>query len=151
MERRKFTREFKLEAVKLIQKRGVTVAQAARDLGVHGTVLRRWVQEVAADAQQAFRVSDVTLRGSSQGCPLLRASNEHIQIVRVLRAKRASGCSLHIFPKPRVARAQGIIRLHPPTLCLPPCFQHSRMALLWKMTAHTILAPLHVARFHLSS
>ena len=36
MERRKFTRECKLEAVKLIQERGVTVAQAARDLGVHG-------------------------------------------------------------------------------------------------------------------
>ena len=54
MERRKFTREFKLEAVKLIQARGVTVAQAVRDLGVHGTVLRRWVQECAADAPQAF-------------------------------------------------------------------------------------------------
>ncbi|MEO6307772.1 MAG: IS3 family transposase [Nitrospiraceae bacterium] len=54
MERRKFTREVKLEAVKLIQERGVTAAQAARDLGVHGTVLRRWVQEVAADAQQAI-------------------------------------------------------------------------------------------------
>lgn len=54
MERRKFTREFKLEAVKLIQERGVTVAQAARDLGVHGTVLRRGVQECAADPQQAF-------------------------------------------------------------------------------------------------
>jgi transposase len=34
MERRKFTREFKLEAVKLIEERGVTVAQAARDFGV---------------------------------------------------------------------------------------------------------------------
>ncbi len=54
MERRKFTREFKVEAVKLIQERGVTVAQAARDLGVHGTVLRRWVLESAADASQAF-------------------------------------------------------------------------------------------------
>ena len=32
----------------------MTVAQAARDLGVHGTVLRRWVQECAADPQQAF-------------------------------------------------------------------------------------------------
>ena len=51
MERRKFTREFKLEAVRLIQERGVTVAQAARDLGVHGTVLRRWVQECVADSQ----------------------------------------------------------------------------------------------------
>jgi transposase-like protein len=54
MERRKFTREFKLETVKLIQERGVTVAQASRDLGVHGTVLRRWVQECATDSQQAF-------------------------------------------------------------------------------------------------
>jgi transposase len=54
MERRKFTREFKIEAVKLIQERGVTVAQAARDLGVQGSVLRRWVQESAADAAQAF-------------------------------------------------------------------------------------------------
>ena len=54
MERRKFTREFKLEAVKLVRERGVTVAQAARDLGVHGTVLRRWVQECVADSQQAF-------------------------------------------------------------------------------------------------
>ena len=54
MDRRKFTREFKVEAVKLIREPGVTVAQASRDLGVHGTVLRRWVQECAADLQQAF-------------------------------------------------------------------------------------------------
>src|ERR1022692_3723204 len=54
MERRTCTREFKVEAVQLIRERGVTVAQAARDLGVHGTVLRRWVQECAADAPQAF-------------------------------------------------------------------------------------------------
>ena len=54
MARRKCTREFKVEAVRLIQERGVTVAQAARDLGVHGTVLRRWVQDRAADPQHAF-------------------------------------------------------------------------------------------------
>ena len=54
MERRTFTREFKVEAVKLIQERGVSVAQASRDLGVQGSVLRRWVQESVADAAQAF-------------------------------------------------------------------------------------------------
>ena len=32
MERRKFTREFKLEAVRLIKERGVSYAQAAQDL-----------------------------------------------------------------------------------------------------------------------
>ena len=32
MQRRKFGREFKIEAVRLIRERGVSVAQAARDL-----------------------------------------------------------------------------------------------------------------------
>ena len=54
MARRTFTREFKLEAVKLVRERGVTMAQAARDLGVHDHVLRRWVREYVADTQQAF-------------------------------------------------------------------------------------------------
>lgn len=54
MERRKFTREVTREGVKLIEDRGVTVAQAARDLGVHGTGLRRWGREGTADPQQAF-------------------------------------------------------------------------------------------------
>jgi transposase-like protein len=35
MERRKFTREFKLEAVRLIKERGVSYAQASHDLSVH--------------------------------------------------------------------------------------------------------------------
>jgi transposase len=33
MERRKFTREFKLEAVRLMMDRGVSNAQASEDLG----------------------------------------------------------------------------------------------------------------------
>ena len=54
MQRRKFSREFKLEAVKLVMDRGVAVAQAARDLDLHENVLRKWVREQAADPQQAF-------------------------------------------------------------------------------------------------
>jgi transposase len=33
--RRRFSREFKVEAVKLVCERGVTVSQAARDLDIH--------------------------------------------------------------------------------------------------------------------
>ena len=54
MERRRFTREFELEAVRLVTDRGVTIAQASRDLDVNGTVLRRWVKELGSDPQQAF-------------------------------------------------------------------------------------------------
>ena len=45
MRRRKFSREFKVEAVKLVKDRGVPVAQAARDLDVHENVMRKWVKE----------------------------------------------------------------------------------------------------------
>jgi transposase-like protein len=34
MERRQYTREFKLEVVRLIKERGVSYAQASADLGV---------------------------------------------------------------------------------------------------------------------
>ena len=54
MQRRKFGREFKVEAVRLIKERGVAVAQAARDLEVHENVLRKWVKELSADPAQAF-------------------------------------------------------------------------------------------------
>ena len=55
MERRRtFSREFKLEAVRLVTERGVAVAQAAKDLDVHENVLRKWVRELQVDPQQAF-------------------------------------------------------------------------------------------------
>lgn len=52
--RRTFTREFKLEAVRLVGERGVSVAQAARELDLHENVLRKWVRAFGADAEQAF-------------------------------------------------------------------------------------------------
>ena len=55
MLRRKFSREFKLEAVKLVRDWGVAVAQAARDLDVHENVLRKWVRE--ARGRSALGVS----------------------------------------------------------------------------------------------
>jgi len=54
MTRRVFSREFKQEAVELVTKRGVSAAQASRDLGIHATVLRRWVRAAAAVGPAAF-------------------------------------------------------------------------------------------------
>lgn len=54
MQRRKFSREFKLEAVKLVRDRGVTMAQAARDLDLHINVLRKWVSDHGSDPGGAF-------------------------------------------------------------------------------------------------
>ena len=51
---RKFSREFKIEAVRLVTDRGVAVAQGARDLDVAESVLRRWMQELTATPAVAF-------------------------------------------------------------------------------------------------
>ena len=58
MERRQHTREFKLEAVRLIKERGVSYAQAPADLRVHPTQLRNWVKQLADDPQHAFPGQD---------------------------------------------------------------------------------------------
>jgi transposase len=54
MARRAFTREFKLEAIKLVRERGVSAAQVARDLDIGQNVVSRWVREASADKAQAF-------------------------------------------------------------------------------------------------
>ena len=51
MERRRFTREFKLEAVRLIRDRGVSYAQASQNLKVLPTQLRNWVKAFGDDPQ----------------------------------------------------------------------------------------------------
>jgi transposase len=72
MARRLFSREFKVEAVRLVSDRRVSVAQAARDLDIHENMLRRWVKELSTDPGQAFP-------GHGQGKP------EQLEIERLRR------------------------------------------------------------------
>lgn len=52
--RRRFTREFKLEAVRLVTDGGLSVVQAARDLDIRPDMLRRWRKQFENDPDQAF-------------------------------------------------------------------------------------------------
>ena len=54
MERRRHGREFKLEAIRLVRERGVSVAQAARDLDIHPNLLRSWIKAYEGDPREAF-------------------------------------------------------------------------------------------------
>jgi len=66
MERKRYAREFKLEAVRLVKERGVSVAQASRDLGVHANVLREWVRAFAADPVKPDQLEVERLRREVQ-------------------------------------------------------------------------------------
>ena len=54
--RRKHSREFKREAARLVRERGVSVAQAGRDLDVSITLLRRWVAELTRLRREVARL-----------------------------------------------------------------------------------------------
>jgi len=86
--RRLFSREFKLETVKLVVERGVSVAQVAKDLDVHENVLCKWVRDAKVDPQHAFPGQGVIRPEMSElerlrketpvGCPLVTCTRTAI-------------------------------------------------------------------------
>ena len=52
--RRSYTREFKLEAVHLLETSGRSAAQLERELGIGSGCLSRWKQEFAEEGEHAF-------------------------------------------------------------------------------------------------
>jgi len=53
--RKKYSKEFKLDAVSLVLDQGYSRAEAARSLGLNSNMLGRWVSEQLTDGGQAFR------------------------------------------------------------------------------------------------
>ncbi len=53
--RKKYSKEFKLDAVSLVTEQGYTRPEAARSLGINSNMLGRWVKELQTEDGQAFR------------------------------------------------------------------------------------------------
>jgi len=54
MARRRYSREYKQEAVQLVQQSDSPISEIARNLGINDNMLRRWVKEAAEPGKQAF-------------------------------------------------------------------------------------------------
>ena len=91
--RKQYTAEFKQEAVQLAQELG-NVAQAARDLGIHESVLHRWKNQLAAHGQEAFP-GNGKLRSEAETIRQLRRENEILRQEREILKK-----TLSIFAQP---------------------------------------------------
>jgi transposase len=52
--RKNYSREFKIEAVKLVTEGGNSQTQVASDLGIHPNTLYKWVQQYSERPQDAF-------------------------------------------------------------------------------------------------
>jgi transposase-like protein len=52
--RKKYTKEFKLDAISLVRDQNFNVAEASRNLGVSAQMLGRWIKEEENEGGQAF-------------------------------------------------------------------------------------------------
>ncbi len=53
--RKKYSKEFKLDAISLVLEQNYTRAEAARSLAIHPVMLGRWIKEYQEDDGEAFR------------------------------------------------------------------------------------------------
>ncbi|MCU7889640.1 MAG: transposase, partial [Candidatus Thiodiazotropha sp. (ex Lucinoma aequizonata)] len=53
--RRKYSKEFKLDAISLVEEQGYATIEAASSFGIRPELIRRWIRERQADDGEAFR------------------------------------------------------------------------------------------------
>ena len=85
-QRRTFTHEFKVEAVKLITEQGRSVAEVARDLDLSESLLRSWKQALATAGAQAFP-GHGNPPALEEELRRLRAENKRLQMERDILKK----------------------------------------------------------------
>lgn len=81
MEKRIFSNEFKEQAVALVLQKGVGIKQAAQELGVSQSALRKWVVEHQAKGANAFP-------GSGKLSPDEQKTRDFEKRIRVLEMER---------------------------------------------------------------
>ena len=53
-ERKSYSRQFKIDAVKLVTEQGHKIPETARNLDIHPNILRKWKNQLTGDSDQAF-------------------------------------------------------------------------------------------------
>lgn len=86
--RRKFSREFKVEAVKLVTEQGYAVSEAARNLGIRAGLLGRWKREMKK--QEADNSSGGATLVLEAELKKLRRENEQLRMEREILKKAAA-------------------------------------------------------------
>lgn len=84
--RRSFTKEFKLEAVRLVIEEKRSISQVARELGIRDTVLGRWIKEFEQNQSDAFPGKG-HLPAEAEELRRLRRENERLQIEHAILKK----------------------------------------------------------------
>ncbi len=93
--RRRFSREFKLEAVRQVVDAGRPLAQVARELDISASVLRRWKQQFEDDPSETFpgkgrmKAEDEELRQLRREVVRLRQERDFLKKTAAFFAKES--------------------------------------------------------------
>jgi transposase len=84
--RKHYSKQFKTDAVNLVTEQDFNVSEAARNLGIHHSSLRRWKRELESDGNQAFPGKG-NLSAEKQELDRLRKENKRLRMEREILKK----------------------------------------------------------------
>ena len=88
---RQYSKQFKVDAVKLVTEQGYKVSEAARNLGIHPSPLRGWQRQLETDGKQASKelieLSDLSPEQKDRVLVICRTGYETFQSLKVHRQK----------------------------------------------------------------
>ncbi|KTD45104.1 transposase IS911 [Legionella parisiensis] len=87
--RKKYSKEFKLDAISLVTDQGYSRAEAARSLSINPTILNRWIKENESDDGQAFR-GNGKLTAEQLEIRRLREENKRLKMEKDILKKAAA-------------------------------------------------------------
>ncbi len=87
--RKKYSQEFKLDAISLVLEQGYTRAEAARSLSLNANMLTRWIKEHESEDTQAFRGAG-KLTADQLELRRLREENKKLKMEKEILKKAAA-------------------------------------------------------------
>ena len=90
--RRRFSQEFKLDAVSMVVDQGRDLYEVSQELEIRPDMLRKWKKKFESDGQQAFPGSG-RLKPDDEEFRRLRRENERLRMERDILKKAVAICS----------------------------------------------------------
>lgn len=90
IKRQRFTKEFKLEAVRLLEQGDKPISELALDLGVRRNQLYKWQEALRKSGEQAFRGPGRKPLDQSDEVTRLRKELEQVKLERDILKKAAA-------------------------------------------------------------
>jgi transposase len=87
--RKQYSKQYKVDAVKLVTEQGYRVSEAARNLGIHHSSLRRWKEQLETNGSQAFPGKG-HMTPEKEELYRLRKENKRLRMEREILKKAAA-------------------------------------------------------------